>query len=279
MNDAPRRVERDPRHATLGSRGLATDVCVPLGALAASVVHAKGPPADCPVPHAIMGPVGDGNVPVVLAMDPEGGTDAAIVARVDAAMVQGALSPDGTCTGEHGVGLGKRACLHAEHGPALAVMARPKAAPDPDDPFNPGKILPEMRCRTGRLPVPRQERQAVLTPEQSTSGRTGGLTDHPRLQRDPVAFGLAVGRLGAGSHAFQRAVIQSGRDGDAGAGCRIPDIPGPGPGPGTGTPAPRPAGHHPAARPKRPDRRQASHRTDSPALRRATPLRDGRPPA
>lgn len=127
-----------------GSRGLATDVCVPLGALAECIVHAKGLLADCPVPHAIMGHVGDGNFHVVFAMDPEGDTDAAIVARINAAMVEKALSVDGTCTGEHGVGLGKRAYLHAEHGPALAVMARLKAALDPDDLFNPGKILPKM---------------------------------------------------------------------------------------------------------------------------------------
>lgn len=125
-----------------GSRGLATDVCVPLGALAECIVHAKNLLSDCPVPHAIMGHVGDGNFHVVFAMDPDGGTDAAIVARINAAMVDKALSVDGTCTGEHGVGLGKRAYLQAEHGPALAVMARLKAALDPDDLFNPGKILP-----------------------------------------------------------------------------------------------------------------------------------------
>ncbi len=63
------------------------------------------------------------------------------MARINAAMVEKALSVDGTCTGEHGVGLGKRNYLVAEHGPALAVMRRIKAALDPEALFNPGKIL------------------------------------------------------------------------------------------------------------------------------------------
>lgn len=126
-----------------GSRGWPTDVCVPIGALADCIVHAKGLLADCPVPYAIMGHVGDGNFHVVFALDPDSAEDAEIVGRINAAMVEKALSVDGTCTGEHGVGLGKQKYLKAEHGPALNVMRRIKAALDPEDLFNPGKILPD----------------------------------------------------------------------------------------------------------------------------------------
>lgn len=126
-----------------GSRGWPTDVCVPIGALAECILHAKGLLANCPVPYAIMGHVGDGNFHVVFALDPANPHDEAVVGRINTAMVEKALSVDGTCTGEHGVGLGKRKYLESEHGPALAVMRRIKAALDPDDLFNPGKILPE----------------------------------------------------------------------------------------------------------------------------------------
>lgn len=126
-----------------GSRGWPTDVCVPLGALAECIAHAKGLLAGCPVPHAIMGHVGDGNFHLVFAIDPANPEDESVVAEINAALVEKALSVDGTCTGEHGVGLGKRKYLLAEHGPALAVMRRLKAALDPEDLFNPGKILPD----------------------------------------------------------------------------------------------------------------------------------------
>ena len=125
-----------------GSRGWPTDVCVPLGALAECISHAKALLTDCPVPYAIMGHVGDGNFHVVFALDMQNPEDTAIVTRINSAMVEKALSVDGTCTGEHGVGLGKQKYLEAEHGPALAVMRRLKAALDPQDLFNPGKTLP-----------------------------------------------------------------------------------------------------------------------------------------
>ncbi|MFT4012749.1 MAG: FAD-linked oxidase C-terminal domain-containing protein [Paracoccus sp. (in: a-proteobacteria)] len=126
-----------------GARGWPTDVCVPLGSLAECITHAKDLLARCPVPYAIMGHVGDGNFHVVFALDPSNPQDAEVVGRINAAMVEKALSVDGTCTGEHGVGLGKQKYLKAEHGQALAVMRLIKAALDPQGLFNPGKILPE----------------------------------------------------------------------------------------------------------------------------------------
>ncbi|RYH01257.1 FAD-binding protein [Salipiger sp. IMCC34102] len=124
-----------------GAKGWATDVCVPLSALPDCINHAKGLLADCPVPASIMGHVGDGNFHVVFCVDPNAPEELEIVSRINSAMVEKALDSDGTSTGEHGVGLGKRKYLEAEHGPTLALMRRIKAALDPDDLMNPEKIL------------------------------------------------------------------------------------------------------------------------------------------
>lgn len=128
-----------------GARGWATDVCVPLSALPDCISHAKDLLTDCPVPASIMGHVGDGNFHVVFAVDPTQQDEREIVSRINSAMVAKALESDGTCTGEHGVGIGKRKYLEAEHGPALTLMRTLKSALDPMNLMNPDKILPPMK--------------------------------------------------------------------------------------------------------------------------------------
>ena len=89
----------------------------------------------------IVGHVGDGNFHCLILVDP---ADAAQVAEAEAlhqAMARRAIGMDGTCTGEHGVGLGKRELLVEELGSAISTMAAIKAALDPHDILNPGKIL------------------------------------------------------------------------------------------------------------------------------------------
>ncbi|QUS36235.1 FAD-binding oxidoreductase [Falsirhodobacter algicola] len=126
-----------------GCRGWVSDVCVPVSELSGAIHHARGLLADCPVPAVILGHVGDGNFHVVFAMDPESEAEAAAVKQANAAMVRHALSVGGTCTGEHGVGIGKADYLTEEYDPgALALMAALKAAVDPQGIMNPGKILP-----------------------------------------------------------------------------------------------------------------------------------------
>ncbi len=126
-----------------GSKGWLTDVCVPIGVLADHVTRAKALMAECPVPSVILGHVGDGNFHVIFALDPSAPDELAAVEAVNEQIVRHALAAGGTCTGEHGVGLGKRRFMEDEHGAAaLDIMRRIKAALDPRDLFNPGKILP-----------------------------------------------------------------------------------------------------------------------------------------
>ena len=90
----------------------------------------------------IVGHVGDGNFHVGLLVDEYDPAEMARVAGFMERLVHRALAMEGTCTGEHGVGQGKAKYLKAEFRPAaLDLMARIKAAVDPLDIMNPGKIL------------------------------------------------------------------------------------------------------------------------------------------
>ena len=87
----------------------------------------------------IVGHVGDGNFHVVLYCDRSDAGEYARVKEVYARMIDRAIAMGGTCTGEHGIGSGKRAYLEKEHGPALAFMRDIKRALDPKNIMNPGK--------------------------------------------------------------------------------------------------------------------------------------------
>jgi D-lactate dehydrogenase (cytochrome) len=90
----------------------------------------------------MVGHVGDGNFHAVLVIDPNDPQEMAEAERLNDAIVHLALSMDGTCTGEHGVGLHKIGFLEEEAGDdALDLMRRIKRALDPDDIMNPGKIF------------------------------------------------------------------------------------------------------------------------------------------
>lgn len=125
-----------------GARAISTDCCVPISRLAECVLATK---ADCEeqgLTHAIIGHVGDGNFHVQMMVDPNDPADVARAEGVNARMVARAIDMDGTCTGEHGVGLHKMDFLIQEHGDgAIAVMRAIKHALDPKNIMNPGKIL------------------------------------------------------------------------------------------------------------------------------------------
>jgi D-lactate dehydrogenase (cytochrome) len=88
-----------------------------------------------------MGHVGDGNFHVVFVIDPDNPKELAEAERINTNMVRRAQAMGGTCTGEHGVGIGKMEYLRDEHGPALEVMKTIKRALDPENLMNPGKML------------------------------------------------------------------------------------------------------------------------------------------
>jgi len=126
-----------------GARGWTTDVCVPISRLADCIRETKQDLASSPLIGPLVGHVGDGNFHLVIPVDADSAADLAEAERITDRLVERALAMGGTCSGEHGVGLGKMRFLEAEHGrAALDVMRAIKHALDPYDLMNPGKILP-----------------------------------------------------------------------------------------------------------------------------------------
>jgi D-lactate dehydrogenase (cytochrome) len=125
-----------------GSRGLATDVCVPVSRLTECILETQADIETLGLPAPIVGHVGDGNFHTAVLLDPDDPDEVARAEAFHERLVRRAIAMEGTCTGEHGVGYGKSKYLELEHGPeALALMRSIKAALDPDDLFNPGKIV------------------------------------------------------------------------------------------------------------------------------------------
>lgn len=127
-----------------GATAVVTDVCVPMSHLPAAVADA----AEDIRAEGLMGPmvghVGDGNFHSSLLVTPGNADELAAAKRVAARMAERALAVGGTITGEHGVGIGKRPLMHAQHGEGVAVMAAIKRALDPENILNPGKLIPDM---------------------------------------------------------------------------------------------------------------------------------------
>lgn len=126
-----------------GSRAWTTDVCVPISRLAECIHETKADLADSPLIGPIVGHVGDGNFHMIMPVNPDAPDEMAAAEHLVDRLVARALAMGGTCTGEHGVGIGKMRFLEAEHGrEALDVMRAIKAALDPQNLLNPGKVLP-----------------------------------------------------------------------------------------------------------------------------------------
>jgi D-lactate dehydrogenase (cytochrome) len=124
-----------------GAKGISTDVCVPVSRLADCVTAAQEKTAEMGFTAPIVGHVGDGNFHVLLLIDMEDGAEVARAERFVGWLNELAISMEGTCTGEHGIGQGKAGYLEGELGPeAMGVMAAVKRAIDPDNIFNPGKL-------------------------------------------------------------------------------------------------------------------------------------------
>ncbi len=124
-----------------GARAVITDVCVPISRLAEAVEETAADIAASGIPGPILGHVGDGNFHALLLASPDDAAEMAEAARLAKRMAERALRLGGTVTGEHGIGMGKLGYMEAEHGAAWDVMGTLKAALDPQNLLNPGKLV------------------------------------------------------------------------------------------------------------------------------------------
>jgi D-lactate dehydrogenase (cytochrome) len=114
---------------------------VPVSRLAECVVETHKDIEELGLTAPIVGHVGDGNFHTSPAFDRNNPKEMAAIETFLERLTKRAIAMEGTCTGEHGVGQGKRKYLQAELGDGLTVMRSIKAALDPHDIFNPGKIF------------------------------------------------------------------------------------------------------------------------------------------
>lgn len=127
--------------ASPGRRERTTDTCVPVSELAAAVAFARAELERLGLDGAILGHAGDGNVHVSLWVDPDDAAESVLADELIDSLVADALARGGTCTGEHGIGLGKLRALELEHGDLVPLMRRIKGVFDPHGIMNPGKVF------------------------------------------------------------------------------------------------------------------------------------------
>lgn len=125
-----------------GCKAVATDVCVPISRLAEAVTGANKKAVELGLIAPVVGHAGDGNFHASLLLDMHDADEVARAAEYVSWLNNLAIGLGGTCTGEHGIGQGKRPYLIKELGGAVDVMGAIKRALDPDNIMNPGKILP-----------------------------------------------------------------------------------------------------------------------------------------
>jgi D-lactate dehydrogenase (cytochrome) len=126
-----------------GSRAVSTDVCVPISRLAECVRETMQDVQSYIAPVPLLGHIGDGNFHLMFLVDPAKPEETELAKKLNKRLVERALAMEGTCTGEHGVGLGKMASLQMELGDdVIDVMRDIKKTLDPDNLMNPGKVLP-----------------------------------------------------------------------------------------------------------------------------------------
>jgi D-lactate dehydrogenase (cytochrome) len=124
------------------ARVLITDVCVPVSRLADCLEATREDLDGSPLSATIAGHVGDGNFHAFILVDPAAAAEIEEAEALHERMALRAIAMDGTCTGEHGVGIGKRRLLAEELRSAIPAMRWLKMAFDPANILNPGKILP-----------------------------------------------------------------------------------------------------------------------------------------
>ncbi|MED1470187.1 FAD-binding oxidoreductase [Bacillus salipaludis] len=128
-------------HKSPGKKMMVTDVCVPMSELGGAIHDAREAIDRIGLDGALLGHVGDGNYHSIIMIDVEDPEEMKKAAELNAHLVDYALSRGGSCTGEHGVGVGKTKYQQKEHGESLDVMKAIKFALDPKGILNPGKIF------------------------------------------------------------------------------------------------------------------------------------------
>ena len=125
-----------------GCKGWSTDVAVPISALTACILETKADLATSGLVAPLVGHAGEGNFHLLLLVSPEATEEMRRAKALHERLIRRALAMGGTCTGEHGVGLGKRDYMPWEHGEAgVALMRSIKQALDPANLFNPDKVV------------------------------------------------------------------------------------------------------------------------------------------
>lgn len=120
---------------------LTTDVCVPISTLATSILQAEKDAEASGLQSTIVGHVGDGNFHLLIVFDPSKSEQVEAAKQLSEKVVMKALALGGTCTGEHGIGIGKKHYLALEHPTGLNMMKTIKKSIDSNNIMNPGKVI------------------------------------------------------------------------------------------------------------------------------------------
>lgn len=138
------RTDAAPASVALRKNGqlMSTDVCVPISRLARCITETQQDIQESGIYAPILGHVGDGNFHLTIVIDPNDAEEFGRAKALNKRLVERALAMEGTCTGEHGIGIGKLSYMNLEHGEAVNTMWTIKKAFDPLNIMNPGKLLP-----------------------------------------------------------------------------------------------------------------------------------------
>lgn len=141
------RIRTDAAPAALalipGAKLMSTDVCVPISRLAKCIVDTQADIEATGLLAPILGHVGDGNFHLTILISPNDPIGFEKAKALNERLVVRALAMEGTCSGEHGIGVGKLPFMSLEHHEALDIMRAIKKSIDPDNIMNPGKLLPK----------------------------------------------------------------------------------------------------------------------------------------
>jgi len=124
-----------------GNETLIVDAAVPISRYPEMIVFSQKLVDQNKASGYVFGHAGDGNLHVVLVGDPDNEKQWSTLEKINDRIVTRAVELGGTCTGEHGIGIGKRKFMELEHGKSYQLMRQIKNLIDPKGLLNPGKIF------------------------------------------------------------------------------------------------------------------------------------------